>query len=298
MINYRILTTAILAGGVAGLLLTSCSSGTADTNGKANSARPLGVPAAGQSTQIDTILKRGTIRVGVLAEYPWLVAGAKAADQYAGPSWALAMDYANALGVKLEVVPVSNDTKVPLVQSGGVDITIAPLSETPERDKIIDFVLYSKSSVCLYGLKTNPKVAAEKTVADLQKAKGISFAYFVGQPVGPFLTTTFPSAEVHSVQGSGSDAPIEELLSSRADFVPADAGKAAVLVNAHKDLVTVPRDCANSDLLPTPVGQGVAKTDKVFVNYLRGIAKAKASAIHQVELDLVAAAMKDPSKAN
>ena len=47
----------------------------------------------------------------------------------------LAQEYANRLGVKLEPVAVSHETKVPILASGQVDMTIAPLSETDQRKK-------------------------------------------------------------------------------------------------------------------------------------------------------------------
>ncbi|MDI2099425.1 substrate-binding periplasmic protein [Ruicaihuangia caeni] len=276
---------AALVVAAAALVLTGCAT---DAGGGDSSERPDGVPAAGESRHIDEILERGTIRVGVLAEFPWLVLDKEGTDNYRGPSWTLANHYADALGVELEVVPVSNDTKVPLVQQGGVDITIGPLNETDERRKVIDFVTYSQSSACLYGLKTNPRVAAVETVADLEAASEMNIAYYVGQPFGPWLAEDFPNAEIRSVQGSGSDAPIEELLSGRADLVPADAAKAPKLAGEYGDIVSVPRNCAESNLMPTPVGHGVSKDDPVFRDFLTAIAEEHADEVRQVELDLVA----------
>ena len=69
----------------------------------------------------------------------------------------LAKEYANRLGVKLEIVPVSHETKVPILATGEADISIAPLAVTPKRQEVVDFVVYSRSSLCLFGLADNPE---------------------------------------------------------------------------------------------------------------------------------------------
>lgn len=266
------------------LLAAACSGGSGESSG----ARPSGVPTAGASKMIDKILKNGEIRVGVLPEFPWLVVNNGGGDPYKGPSWYLAQKYAEALGVKLKVVQVSNDTKVPLVQSGGVDITIGPLNETPERKKVIDFVTYSHSAICFYGLKTDPKVAAISTVDEMKQAN-VTVAYFVGQPFADWLPENFPKAKVRAVQGSGSDAPVEELLSGRADYVPADAIKLTKLQKAYPDMITIPRDCLSSDLQSVDTGQGIAKGDAVFADFLRGIEKANDAKIRSIEKEIIQA---------
>ena len=65
----------------------------------------------------------------------------------------------NRLGVKLEIVPVSHETKVPILATGQADITIAPLTITPAREKVVEFVPYSGSSLCFFGLASNPEAA-------------------------------------------------------------------------------------------------------------------------------------------
>jgi polar amino acid transport system substrate-binding protein len=72
------------------------------------------VPAPGASPRIDAIKKAGVLRVGVLANAPWLVENTTArGDAWSGPAWLLANEYAKRLSVKLEAVPVSHETKVP-----------------------------------------------------------------------------------------------------------------------------------------------------------------------------------------
>src|ERR1043166_10019784 len=72
------------------------------------------VPAPGASSRIDAIRKAGVLRVGVLANAPWLVENTSGSGEaWSGPAWRLAKEYAKRLNVKLEAGPVSQETKVP-----------------------------------------------------------------------------------------------------------------------------------------------------------------------------------------
>src|SRR5437868_14546531 len=111
------------------------------------------VPAPGASPRIDAIKKAGVLRVGVLANAPWLVENTSGSGEtWSGPAWLLANEYAKRLKVKLEAVPVSHETKVPVLASNQVDISVTPLAETPDRLKVVDFIIYSSTSVCMFGL--------------------------------------------------------------------------------------------------------------------------------------------------
>src|SRR6476659_8792835 len=88
------------------------------------------VPVPGKSTRVDAIRKTGTLRVGVLANAPWLVENTTSSgDQWSGPAWTLAQEYAKLLGVKLQPILVSHETKVPVLAANQVDISITPLAE-------------------------------------------------------------------------------------------------------------------------------------------------------------------------
>src|SRR5882724_12336949 len=107
-------------------------------------AGPADVPAPGQSPTIDKIKKNGVLRAAAIGEFPWLPENTTGSGpQFSGPAWVLAEEYAKRLGVKLEVVPVSHETKVPILAAGGADISIAPLSVTPKRLEVVNFVVYS-----------------------------------------------------------------------------------------------------------------------------------------------------------
>ena len=50
-----------------------------------------------------------------------------------------------------------------MLASNQVDITVTPLAQTPERTKVVDFILYSNTSICMFGLANNPKSPTRRT---------------------------------------------------------------------------------------------------------------------------------------
>ena len=281
----RRIVTAILA---AGLIAAYVGSSLAQS-------RPAGVPEAGKSERIDAILKRGTLKIGVTPAFPWVFRNKSGkGDEYRGSSWVFAKAIAEALGVKLEVVPVSNETKVPIVISGGVDITIAALAETDARKQVVDFVTYSQGTFCVFGLKTNAKAVAIKTVEQLNDPS-LTFAAYVGTNQASWIPQAFPESKMRGVTGSGQ-APVDELLAGRADFVVGDSPQEPILENANKDMFSIPADCTKSDLNPTPTGQAIAKNQPVFLEFLRGVEQKAAPQIKQEELDSIKFAREHPDQ--
>ena len=115
-------------------------------------------PPAGASPRIDAIRKAGVLRVGVVNNPPWLAQNTTGeGETWAGPSWLLGKEFAKLLGVQMVPVPVSHETKVPALIANQMDIMIGPLGQNAERAKIIDFVTFSSTGVCMFGRADNPK---------------------------------------------------------------------------------------------------------------------------------------------
>ena len=240
-------------------------------------AAEVAVPSAGASRRIDAIKQRGSLRVAVLNEYPWLKQTDGGQTPFEGPAWRLAEEYSRRLGVKLETIPVSQDAKVPILSTGEVDITIAPLLETPARDKVVDFVLYSVSAQCLFGLADNPKVAAALSIDDLNRSD-VTVAYTTGTPQGAWVQGRLPQAAFLGVPGdpgSIADVPTKQILSLQADVTTIDKFFFDGVAKKVPGLVTVPRGaaCLASQELPIPVGLGIDKHQPEFLAWLRAVAE-------------------------
>jgi polar amino acid transport system substrate-binding protein len=232
------------------------------------------VPAPGASPRIDAIKKAGVLRVGVLANAPWLVENTTGmGDSWSGPAWLLANEYAKRLGVKLQAVPVSHETKVPVLASNQVDISVTPLAETPDRLKVVDFVIYSSTSVCMYGLASNPKFASAKSVDDLNRPD-ITISYYTGGGEEGWVKERFPKAQLRGVAGSGV-SPVEEVMAKRADAVPINRVPWVAMGRKLKQLAVLPKDnnCQNSTEKAAPVGMAVDKNQDAFLQWARAVEK-------------------------
>ena len=231
------------------------------------------VPAPGQSPKIDAIRERGVLRVAAIGEFPWLPENTTGSGpQFSGPAWVLAEEYAARLGVPLEVVPVSHETKVPILATGEADISIAPLAVTPARLEVVNFVVYSRSSLCMFGKADNPKLAGVKSVDDLN-SEDLTMAYFTGTPPETWAPTRFPKLQFRAVAGSGANAPVEEILSGRADIATVDNVAWPQLAKQVPGLISFPSgdDCLKSEEMSTGVGLAADKADTVFHDWLQAV---------------------------
>ena len=232
-------------------------------------------PAPGASPRVDSIRKAGVLRVAVLANAPWLVQNTSGTgDAWSGPAWLLAGEYARLLGVKLEPVLVSHETKVPVLATNQVDLSITPLAETPERDAVVDFVLYSNTAVCMFGLANNPKFAAAKTVDDLNNPD-ITIAYFIGGGEEAWVKQRFAKANLRGVTNSGATAPLDDVMAHRADAAPINRIPYVAMSKKVKGLAALPsaNNCQDSNEKAQPVGVGVDKNQPVFLEWLRAVEK-------------------------
>lgn len=104
--------------------------------------------------QLDDIKKAGKIRVAIAMGTP-LFSYADENLQPAGSDVDTAKQLAADLGVKLEIVSVTNAARVPTLQANRADVVVADLSITPERQKVIDFSIpYAVISIIVGGPKS------------------------------------------------------------------------------------------------------------------------------------------------
>ncbi|MGF6524838.1 substrate-binding periplasmic protein [Variovorax sp. PvP013] len=246
-------------------------------------------PPPGASPRIDAIRKAGELRVGVLQNTPWLNENTTGnGPAWDGPAWLLATEYARLLGVTLRPVAVSHETKVPVLAANQVDMTISPLGETPERLKVVDFVIYSTTSVCMFGRAGNEKLAKAASVDDLDRPD-ITIAYFTGGAEENWVKERFPKAKLRAVASSGATAPVEEIMAKRADAAPINRVPWVSLNRKVKGLVVYPKDnnCQDSQEKASPVGLAVDKNQGVYLDWLRSVEKTLQGALTADERRIV-----------
>ncbi|MGO4606073.1 transporter substrate-binding domain-containing protein [Variovorax sp. 2RAF20] len=232
-------------------------------------------PAPGASPRIDAIRKAGVLRVGVVNNPPWLVQNTSGdGEDWAGPSWMLGKEFAKLLGVKMMPVAVSHETKVPALVANQMDIMIGPLNQTAERAKIIDFVTFSSTGVCMFGRADNPKFTGAKTLEDFNRPE-VTIAYFSGAGEEPLVRQQFPKAKLRGVANSGSVAPIEEVMAGRSDVAPLNRMLWPNISKKVKGLAAFPKenDCQDSKIFEIQSGMGVAKEQQAYLDWLRSVAQ-------------------------
>jgi polar amino acid transport system substrate-binding protein len=111
----------------------------------------MAMPAA--ALTIKEIKDRGTIVVGSLVDYPpFGLLDSK--GQPVGYDPDLAKEFADTLGVKLQILPVTSANRIQYLLSGQVDVLFATLGITAERRKVVDFsVPYAGLEQFVYGDK-------------------------------------------------------------------------------------------------------------------------------------------------
>lgn len=245
-------------------------------------------PAPGASPRIDAIRKAGVLRVGVVNNPPWLAqntTGEGEGEAWAGPSWLLGKEFAKLLGVKIEPVPVSHETKVPALIANQMDIMIGPLNQNAERSKIIDFVTFSSTGVCMFGRADNPKFTSATTIEDFNKPE-ITMAYFSGAGEEPLVREQFSKAKLRGVTNSGSVAPIEEVLAGRSDVAPLNRMLWPNINKKVKGLAVFPKEnnCQDSKIFEIKTGMGVNKNEQVYLDWLREVEKRMRPALAAEEI--------------
>lgn len=88
---------------------------------------------------LDQIQARAKLVVGTKADYPPF-GFRDDTGAIVGFEPDLARDIATALGVQLELVPVTASNRLTLLTDGTLDLVIATMNDTPERRKLVDFV--------------------------------------------------------------------------------------------------------------------------------------------------------------
>ena len=98
----------------------------------------IGITAASADI-LDTIKERGTLIVGVKADYkPYGFLDTSGAIIGIEPE--LAKDVADKLGVDIEYVPVVSSNRMQFLEQGKIDLMIATMTDKPDRRKVVQIV--------------------------------------------------------------------------------------------------------------------------------------------------------------
>mgnify|MGYP000552974687 CR=1 FL=1 len=158
-------------------------------------------------------------------------------------------------------------------------------AKPPDRLKVVDFVIYSNTSVCMFGLAANPRFAQAKSVDDLNRAD-ITISYYTGGGEEGWVKERFPKAQLRGVAGSGT-APVEEVMAKRADAVPINRVPWVAMGRKLKQLAVLPKEnsCQDSTEKAQPVGLAINKGQDAY-GEVAGLRHVSSHELHAALLEL------------
>ncbi|MCZ4316523.1 transporter substrate-binding domain-containing protein [Comamonadaceae bacterium G21597-S1] len=160
------------------------------------------------------ILSKGVIRVVVFTDVPPF-SSANVKRELEGFDVDLARMVADALGVKLELVPAAAANRIPYLLTDKADINVAAMSVTAERAKQVMYSApYADTSLAVYGAKAT----AVKAASDTGKLK-ISVAKGTTEDV--VLTALNPNADIMRLEDNAS--AVQAYLSGQSQLLAANS---------------------------------------------------------------------------
>jgi polar amino acid transport system substrate-binding protein len=213
-----------------------------------------------QSSKIDEIRSRGTLRMaGILSEDPYFAKDPRTGE-WRGFAVAMARDIAENLGVKLEVVESSWANSILDVQSGKVDLALA-LTALPKRALAIHFSspTYYNSFVII-----SPKAQMKGKTWSQLNDPAVTIAVDMGSAQDQITRQMLPKAKV--LRFKTRDEAVVALVSGKADAVINTVLNGMVMTKKNPALgkVYVPQPLMSS---PSVIGLNY-KTDETWKQFI------------------------------
>jgi len=233
---------------------------------------PLVLVGAAHADQLDTILAAKKIRVGiVMGAPPYGMKDDKLND--IGSDVETAKLMAKSFGVELEIVPTTNPNRISFLQTDKVDVVIAALSVTPEREKVIDYSIPYASILSVVGA---PKSMVINGPADLVGKKVIATR---GTTNEQELTKILP-AGAQVVRYDDDSTSITAVVSGQADIF----ATAPSLLKAINDMSPGKQMESKFTMKVNMLGIGIRKNEPRLKEKLDAFVKAK---LKSGELDAI-----------
>ena len=204
-------------------------------------------PAGKSGDTLDQILAHRLLRVAVPKEFPPF--GSIKDGIPEGYDIAVARMLAMDMKVQLELVPVLSPERLPYLQDGKVDLIIASLGKTPEREKLIDF---SVAYAPLYNGVFGPPYGG---VPESTYFKGRRIGVTKGSLEEDQLVKRLPDANV--IRYANSAAIIDAYLKHEIEYIAAGN----VVIESIKDVSVRDRTKFVLMLKESPCYIGVRKNE-------------------------------------
>ncbi len=211
------------------LALAACSSAPAPSAAApASSAAPASEAPADEPAPAKLLM-------GTSADYPpfeFIYLDDAGQQQYAGIDVALAQRIADDMGAEMEVVNISFDNLMASLQKGEIDMVIAGIEETPERDAVADFSdpYYTDLPAMILVKKGN-----EGQYSSLEDFAGKTVGAQSGTTKADIVTNDMPGANPLLLQVV-TDL-VNNLVYDKCDAIVLDGAVATQYADTNDDLV-------------------------------------------------------------
>lgn len=242
--------------------LTGCGTGSAgNSTGNSTGNAPAENSTASNSL-LDQIMDKGKVSIAVFSDVTPL-GYMDENNELTGIEVDIAKDLAEQLGVEVELVPTTNQNRIPYLLTEKVDLVIAAFSMTNERRKVVEFSdAYFRGGAVLVLNSENEKT---KDITDIRNMEGMKIAVSKGTMNDELATAL--AGDKNEIQRYDNVSDVYMALTTgKADALVEDVALAGYTIqNDYPGLYTT------GELLSVDVtGIGVRRGDQILLNWLNG----------------------------
>lgn len=190
--------------------------------------------ALSSESAIETIKKRGVIRVGMSTFVPWAMRDKN--GDLIGFEIDVATKLAKDMEVDIEFVPTAWDGIIPALLAGKFDVIIGGMSITPARNLTVNFTApYANSSL---GVMANKKLAEGLEWPDGYNSSEVTFTCRRGATPCNYIRERFPKATLRQFDDDGQVE--QEVLNGNAHVMLTSQPKPAFAVYENPEVAFAP----------------------------------------------------------
>jgi polar amino acid transport system substrate-binding protein len=186
-------------------------------------------PAPAEADTLDSIMATKVIKIAVPQDFaPFGSAGLDLKPQ--GYDIDMANLIGKALGVKVELIPVTSANRIPYLQTHKADLVISSLGKNAEREKAIDFsIAYAPFFSAVYSVK-----GKDAGITKLEDLAGKTVGAARGTIEEQALTASAPK-DTTIKRFEDNNATISAFVSGQVDLVATGNTVAAVIAKQSPD---------------------------------------------------------------
>lgn len=206
---------------------------------------------------IETIKKRGAIKIGLSVFVPWSMRDKK--GELIGFELDVGKKLAEDMGVEAEFIPTAWDGIIPALVAGKFDVIISGMTTTAQRNLTINFTdPYAYSGLTILA---NTKMTEGMALEDYNSSD-ITFAARRGATPATLIAEMFPEAELLLFDEDG--AATQEVLNGEAHATMSAEPSPSTEARRYPEVLNVPFDTAFS---ATGESFGLRKGDPDALNF-------------------------------